>query len=267
MTWFKSNWRWAALNLFAVSVLTVVLTQGSTDWSATHTFDPELESGKWALRFLLICLAMTPLNLYFGWNSASKLRKPAGLWSFGFAIVHVAYYILEDQLSWLVFPTQLFILLGLLGLLVLGALAVTSNRWAMRRLGKNWKGLHRLVYFAGNAVAFHAILATTASKKLAIRDPQAVQELTIYLGVLVILLAVRIPAVRRVLTRILVLPRSHRQADLPIISIIAPYSAPEYPLQIFARAEDIPGNEFVTRLPLVKEMDDASTRHDVPATR
>ena len=99
MAWLKSNWRWAALNLWAGSVLTLVLSQGSTDWNATDTFDPGLESGKWAIRFLLICLAMTPLNTYFGWRSVVSLRKPAGLWAFGFAVLHVLFYINDAQLT------------------------------------------------------------------------------------------------------------------------------------------------------------------------
>src|SRR3990172_6974948 len=131
MAWLRSNVRWAALNLFAVSTLGVVLTQGSTHWSATHTFDPGLESGKWAIRFLLLCLGMTPLNTYFGWTSAIKLRKSAGLWAFGFAILHVLFYISDTGLTWLTFSMQPFMALGLLGLLVLTALAITSNRWAM----------------------------------------------------------------------------------------------------------------------------------------
>jgi len=60
MTWLKLNWGWAGLNLFAVSILIIVLSQGSRDWNAIDTFDPGLESGKWAIRFLLICLMMTP---------------------------------------------------------------------------------------------------------------------------------------------------------------------------------------------------------------
>ena len=97
---------------------------------------------------------------------------------------------------------QLFITVGLVGLLILGLLTVTSNRWAMRSLGKNWRRLHRLVYLAGGAVVIHALLAVSMSKKMFIRDPQAVHELRIYLDILVVLLLVRIPQVRRFLSPI-----------------------------------------------------------------
>jgi DMSO/TMAO reductase YedYZ heme-binding membrane subunit len=99
MIWLKSHLRWAMLNLFAVSVMLLVLTRGSTDWNSSGALDPMLEAGKWAIRFLLICLSMTPLQKYFGWRSATKLRKPAGLWAFGFAVLHVLAYIRETQFS------------------------------------------------------------------------------------------------------------------------------------------------------------------------
>src|SRR5574341_175231 len=238
VVWLKSNWRWAALNLFAVSVLAVVLTRGSVDWNA-NTFDPGLECGKWAIRWLLTCLTMTPLNTYFGWSGAIKLRKPAGLWAFGFAILHVVFYLNDAKLTWLTFAMQPFIALGLSGLIALIALAITSNRWAMRPLGKKWKRLHRLVYLAGTAVAFHAILATTASKKLAVRDPQSIHELKLYLAVLVVLLVVRLPLVRRLLRQIVALWRSRRQADLPIIPVVVPGSPPEYLPKVYACEQDI----------------------------
>jgi sulfoxide reductase heme-binding subunit YedZ len=229
MAWFRSNWRWATLNLLGVSVVVVVLSLGSTDSSPTYTFDPMLESGKWAIRFLLVCLSMTPLNRYFGWNSAIKLRKPAGLWAFGFAVLHVLTYMRNVKFTWLQFPMPSFIVLGMLGLLILTALAVTSNRWAMRRLRKNWKRLHRLVYLAGNLVAFHAILATAVSKKIGARDPQAIHELKVYLALLVVLLVVRIPLVRRALGQLPVLLRRQRQADEPVVvPITTPDGRPEY---------------------------------------
>jgi hypothetical protein len=67
----------------------------------------------------------------------------------------------------------------------------------MQRLGRNWKRLHRLVYVSGIAVVTHAMLATTMSKKLLFRDPQAQSELKIYMAVLAVLLVVRIPLARK----------------------------------------------------------------------
>jgi sulfoxide reductase heme-binding subunit YedZ len=188
-----------------------------------------LECGKWAIRFLLVCLAMTPLNRYFGWSSAIQLRKPAGLWAFGFAVLHVLTYMRDVQFTWLQWPMPTYIVLGMLGLLILAALAVTSNRWAMRRLRKNWKRLHRLVYLAGNLVIFHAILATAVSKKIGARDPQAIHELRVYLALLVVLLVVRIPVVHRALGQLSALLRRQRRVDAPVdVPITVPDRRPEF---------------------------------------
>ncbi len=235
MARLKSNWRWAVLNLFAVSVVVFVLTRGSTNWSATRTFDPGLESGKWAIRFLLLCLSMTPLNTYFGWSSLIKLRKPAGLWAFGFALLHVSFYLQGTRWAWQSVLTQNFIALGLLGLLVLTALALTSNRRAMRRLGKNWKRLHRLVYLAGILVTTHSILAASMSKKMFVRDPQAIPELNLYLAVLVVLLIVRLPLVRGVLKRLLTPLRPRRAARPAIVPVTRPAHTPESVPEVYYR--------------------------------
>jgi methionine sulfoxide reductase heme-binding subunit len=236
MTWLRRNWRWAGLNGFGVFVMIVVLERGSLNWNATGTFDPMLESGKWAIRFLLVCLAMTPMNTYFGWRSAIKLRKPAGLWAFGFAALHFLLLITDQQsfgIHWLTFPLQPFIAVGLLGLVILTALAVTSHRWAMKRLGKYWKRLHRLVYLAGGAVVYHAMLASVSSKKVWVRDPQSVGEMKVYAVALAVLLVVRIPLVRSLLISLkhslkhigaITLPRRH--ADPAIIRIMTPDELP-----------------------------------------
>jgi methionine sulfoxide reductase heme-binding subunit len=216
MTWIKANWRWGALNLFAVLVLVYVLTQGSTDWNNTDAFDPGLESGKWAIRFLLACLTMTPLNTYLGWSGAIRLRKPAGLWAFGFASLHILLYIRDAKLDWLTISMPFYLALGLAGMSILGALAITSNRLSMKRLGKHWKRLHRLVYFSGIAVVTHSMLAATMSKKIYLRDPQGPSELRVYVAVLCILLVVRVPVVRQILRQIPSLLKRHRKPDLQI---------------------------------------------------
>lgn len=229
MLWLKSNWLWTALNLIAASIMIMVLSRDSGGWDSVPTFDPGLESGKWSIRFLLLCLLMTPLRSYFGWNGAIKLRKPAGLWSFGFAVVHILFFINEDQQSRLTWPMPLFIALGFAGMVILTALAVTSNRWAMRRLRKSWKWLHRSVYVAGLAVVFHALLAATTSKKVLIYDPQAIHELRVYLALLMVLLVVRIPLVRRILKQISLLLPHRREVDSPMPLVTLPDRIPEYP--------------------------------------
>lgn len=254
MTWFVSKWRWIAFNLLAGTVLVTLLSQSGLDWGPTPTFDPELESGKWAIRFLLICLTITPLNTYFGWRGMIPLRKPAGLWSFGFACLHLLFYIREAGLAWLTRPLSLFIVPGLVGLLILSALALTSNRWAMRRLKKGWKRLHRLIYLAGPLVIYHAILATEASKKVMVYDPQAIRELNLYMAVLAVLLMVRIPVVRRFLTHRRSLRRSQRPVERPV-TVALPDSLPNYQPQSNGRQTTVPLDERLTEVHGEKEVE------------
>ncbi len=189
------------LHLFALAGFVYTLSRGNTGFHVSDTLDPGLAAGKWAVRFLLVSLSMTPLRTYFRWNRAVRLRKPAGLWSFVFAGIHVWFYFQNVSVTWAAITRPLFILLGLVGLLILIMLTATSNRWAMRKLRKNWKRLHRLVYLAGGAVVIHAFLAVSMSKKMYMRDPQAVHELRIYLDILVVLLLVRLPQIKGFLTR------------------------------------------------------------------
>jgi DMSO/TMAO reductase YedYZ heme-binding membrane subunit len=184
---------------------------------------------------------MTPLHTFLRWRSALPLRKPAGLWAFGFGLLHVAYYIDEAEWEWLKWPIPLYLTLGLLGLAVLTALAVTSNRWSMRRLGKNWKRLHRLVYLAGLAVVCHALLATTMSKKVMVYDPQAASELRVYLGLLVVLLVVRIPQVRRRLQQMMTAPQPQPRTVQPVTPAISPSRTPAH-WPVLNQAQEEPGN-------------------------
>ena len=160
--------------------------------------DPVLSAGKWAIRFLLVCLTVSPLNSYFGWRRAIPLRKPAGLWAFGFGSLHVVPYLSEagPDLDLLVSLPHLQV--GLLAFAILLALALTSNRLSMQLLRKNWKRLHRLVYVAGAAVCAHGLMAIATSKRIMLNDPQAEHEVGLYSVVCVVLLVARLPLIKRV---------------------------------------------------------------------
>jgi sulfoxide reductase heme-binding subunit YedZ len=71
-----------------------------------------VSSGKWALRFLLLSLLMTPLNALFGWRNAVKLRKPAGLWAFEFGAIHFLANLATLQEEWLKYPRSVLPLPG-----------------------------------------------------------------------------------------------------------------------------------------------------------
>ncbi|CAG0929535.1 Protein-methionine-sulfoxide reductase heme-binding subunit MsrQ [Thermoflexales bacterium] len=200
MNWIKKNWQWTALNLLALAVMVSLLWQFVAVEEFNPNYDPLLiSSGKWAMRFLLLCLLMTPLNTLLGWRRAVKLRKPAGLWAFGFAVAHFFLNVIGLQENWLRAPIPDYMAaLGVIGLGILTSMAATSTRWAMKRLGKWWKRLHRLVYVAGLIVIGHALLESS-NKRVAGYEPQVEIELGLYLAILIMLLAARIPAVRSTL--------------------------------------------------------------------
>ena len=117
-------------------------------------------SGQFALILLLLSLSATPINSLFGFHQALKVRRALGLYAFLYAVLHFSIFIFLDygfNLN-LIFETLVekrFIIAGASALIILAALALTSFRWWMKRLGKKWKYLHRLVYLAGILVVLH----------------------------------------------------------------------------------------------------------------
>jgi len=196
-TWIKDNWRWAILNLFALLMMAHMLRLASELDRSRTDFGPLIDSGKWAIRFLLFSLTITPLNTLFGWRAGITLRKPAGLWAFAFGVSHFVLYMIDLDGDWLRYPIPDYMAgLGVIAILILAALAATSTRWAMKRLGKNWKRLHRLVYAAGIIAIAHGLLESITSKRVGITDPNARYEVILYGLLLCVLLALRLTFVR-----------------------------------------------------------------------
>jgi len=109
------------------------------------------ETGLWALRFLLLTLLMSPLKQLSGWGLWLKLRRMLGLYAFFYAVLHFLIWGLADhqfngQSIWLDIQERPYIALGFSALVLLLPLALTSTKGMMRRLGKRWKALHRLIY-------------------------------------------------------------------------------------------------------------------------
>ena len=116
--------------------------------------------GKWALNFLVITLCVTPLAHFSGWRALFAYRRMLGLFAFAYACAHLAVYLLLDQtLLWSAIVEDIlkrpYITLGFSAWLLLLPLALTSTQGMMRRLGKRWKLLHRLIYPASILVAWH----------------------------------------------------------------------------------------------------------------
>jgi sulfoxide reductase heme-binding subunit YedZ len=120
----------------------------------THT------TGLWGLRFLLASLAITPLRRWSGWSGLIRYRRTLGLLAFTYAMLHLGTYVVLDHwFDWTAIVADVrkrpYVTAGALAFTCLLPLALTSTRGWIRRLGKRWTTLHRLVYVAAVAVVVH----------------------------------------------------------------------------------------------------------------
>lgn len=116
--------------------------------------------GKWGLNFLIITLCVTPLARIAGWRWLYRYRRMLGLFAFFYLLLHLGVYLVLDQsLAWHAIVEDVlerpYITLGMGALLLLTPLALTSTNGMMRRLGRNWQRLHRLIYPAAVLGAWH----------------------------------------------------------------------------------------------------------------
>ncbi len=132
-------------------------------------FDParalEKELGGWALKILLVGLAVTPLWHLTGINLA-KYRRAIGLVGFGYVAIHLATYVgLDKQFDVGVIIEDIwkrpYITIGMAAFVFLLPLAITSNAASIKRLGAaTWKKMHRLVYVIVPMGALHYVMLT-----------------------------------------------------------------------------------------------------------
>jgi len=163
--------------------------------TANPVQDLTLRTGKAALWLLVLSLAVTPVNTLFGFRQGIKVRRALGLYAFLYASLHVIVffyvdYALDFALILQDVGSKRYVIVGAATFLVLLPLALTSTRGWMKRLGKNWKRLHKLVYLAGVLAVVHYVWLVKSD----IREP-----LAFGLAVGLLLLA-RVPAVRRPLS-------------------------------------------------------------------
>ncbi len=117
--------------------------------------------GDWAIRFLLMALAVTPVRGITGWTTLMRFRRMIGLFAFFYVCMHLSSYIGLDQFFdwreiWRDIVKRNFITVGMANFLILLPLAATSTKGMIKRLGaKRWTKLHKLIYVAGIAACFH----------------------------------------------------------------------------------------------------------------
>ncbi len=144
--------------------------------------------GFWTLTILTASLSCTPAKLIFRVTWPLRIRRMLGLFAFGYAALHFAFYLGVDQFFdfhaiFTDIAKRKFILVGFAAFLILTLLAVTSPRRAVKALGfKKWKRIHRLVYAAAALGVIHFIWRVKAD----LRQP------LVFLLILATLMAVRV---------------------------------------------------------------------------
>jgi len=146
-----------------------------------------LETGRWALKFLLLSLTITPVRRLTGWNIVIQYRRLLGLFAFFYASLHlITYWAFDLTFSFGAMLGDIlkrpFITMGFAAFLLMVPLALTSTKGWIRRLGKKWALLHRLVYVA----AICAVIHFAWKVKVFTGDP------VIYAVILVVLLGFRL---------------------------------------------------------------------------
>ncbi|MBK1645673.1 sulfoxide reductase heme-binding subunit YedZ [Thiocapsa imhoffii] len=177
--------------LFALCLLPLLLLVGRGIIGSLGPNPVEVlthETGNWALRLLLLTLAVTPVRRLTGQVLILRFRRMLGLFAFFYAALHLLIYLWLDQFwGWSEIAEDVlrrpYILVGWLAFVLMMPLAITSTQSWMRRLGRRWKQLHRIVY----AIAILAVLHVLWLVKADLMEP------AIYALILALLLAMRVP--------------------------------------------------------------------------
>jgi len=190
--WIKKNGFRTAVHAAALAPLAFLIRDYTQD---LFLVDPVREittrTGRTALTLLLLSLACTPIHTLTGFKQALRVRRALGVYAFMYAGLHLMTFVgLDYGFDWeLLGPAildQRYVIAGLSAFLILLALALTSTTGWQRRLKKNWKRLHKLVYLAAVLVIVHLVWLVKD-----IREPLR------YGALLLVLLALRIPRLKQ----------------------------------------------------------------------
>ena len=190
---FRIQWLWVLFHVAALVPLIFLIwdfTRGGLTANPIQVI--QLRTGNYALIFLMLSLACTPVNIATGMGQVLKLRRPLGLYAVFYASLHFLNYIGLDfgfnfRFIWDSFFEKPYLLVGFTAWLILLPLGVTSTRGWMKRLGKKWQQIHWLVYPASLLVITHFTLQVKAD----------LREAIIYYALLLVLFIVRLPPVKK----------------------------------------------------------------------
>jgi sulfoxide reductase heme-binding subunit YedZ len=197
---WRQSWSWWQIVTHLGALLPLIIIIWDY-WHDQLTVNPiqelTLRTGWYALILLILSLTCTPLNTLLGLRQLLPLRKPLGLYAFMYAAIHFLIFVGLDygfNLAWILEATfeKRYALVGFAAFVILTLLALTSTQGWQRRLGKNWKRLHRWVYLAALLVSVHFYMLV----KVDVRRPLA------YGAVIALLLLARTPWVRKQVSKV-----------------------------------------------------------------
>lgn len=192
----KSNWLRIITHIGALAPLALIIWDYSQNQLTVNPIQEiTFRTGKTALVLLVLSLSITPVNIVFGIRQILTLRRLLGLYAFMYVSLHLLIFVgldygLDLDLIYEAIFEKRYALVGFAAFLILLPLAVTSTKGWMKRLGKNWKRLHRLVYLAAGLAVVHFVWLVKSD----IREPLA------YGAVVALLLVIRQPRIRRAFT-------------------------------------------------------------------
>lgn len=139
------------------------------------------ESGKWAVRLTVVALALTPVAMALRWPRLGLTRRIVGVSAAAYALAHLVLYVADQGFALGTVVSEIvkrtYLTIGFVALVGLAALAATSLDVAMRRMGRWWKRLHRLVYPIAALALLHFFMQTKAN----VFEPTLVAGLALWL--------------------------------------------------------------------------------------
>jgi methionine sulfoxide reductase heme-binding subunit len=197
MVWNDRQGRFSPLKsaTLAAAVLPAVLI---AYWFFTGALQPLsvkgaiLLTGTWAVRFLVIALALTPVQRVFNYSKIVLVRRMVGVTAFAYALTHFTLFVINSKFDLGFVATEIFkrfyLTIGFVTLLGLGALAATSFDAAVRKLGASWKKLHRIVYGLAGLGLFHYFLQSKVD----------VSAATLMAGLFMLAMCIRVMIAQRI---------------------------------------------------------------------
>ncbi|HEX2210705.1 MAG TPA: protein-methionine-sulfoxide reductase heme-binding subunit MsrQ [Longimicrobium sp.] len=189
-TWELKAARWVRPAAWVAGLIPFILLVSAafTGGLGAHPIEyVTLRTGFATLLMLMCTLAVTPVRRLTGWNWLAPVRRTLGLCAFLYVCIHLATYLFDQGFAWEYIVEDVaerpYVTAGFTAFLLLVPLALTSTRGSIRRLGKRWQKLHRLVYIATGLGVLHFIWLVKSD----LREP------LIFAAAFALLMALRIP--------------------------------------------------------------------------